>query len=137
MNTQDVSNSIPAVFFDGGKFWVSWINIRFNVSFKIYLFFNLGRSEDEVDYQEYEIHTDTDFLITFKLKEKIRSEEISRDLTFKIIEPIENYCVEHRFYRGIPVYDTNLEPFNPNVNCVSNLGYVTYTLSFFKSQMYN
>ncbi len=71
------------------------------------------------------------------MKEKIRSEEISRDLTFKITEPIENYCVEHCYYHGIPVLDTNLEPFNPNVNCVSKLGYITYTLSFFKSQMYN
>jgi hypothetical protein len=67
------------------------------------------------------------------LKEKIRSEEINRDLSFKITEPIENYCAKHQHYQGIPVSTANSEP---NINCVSKLGYITYTLTFWKGEMY-
>jgi hypothetical protein len=121
---------------------LQWWNVLGKLILKVSLiknqeFFNLGRSFKEIKSHKYEVHTSTDFFITYKLKEKIRREEISRDPTFYITQPTENYCVAHRRYRNNPVYDIHKEPFDIDVKCTSKTGSITYRLSFLTCEMYN
>ena len=84
---------------------------------------------------DYEIETSTDVVLTYRLKRKIHYEEISKYLQFEITTPWDSYCAVHRRHFNIPAYDVLMEPYNPEANCASKMGYVTFSLTILNSSL--